>query len=257
MAHYLKSEWYRITRSKTLYLYTLVLAAVTLAANTLLFVMNQLEPGFPYGTVHFSLSNVVGMIPMVIALAGVLAILLYADDLKRGTFKNALLQGMPRAQLFLAKCLMSVLAGVISMAGILLVYVGSAVIMLHGPAAESVQVLLGGMGAALPTLIAVIVLALACLHLCSGTASAFLLWISIVFVVPSILHSLGLYFEPVAQIANWLPTVFFQSEVIANRSGFDCLWETPSGLMKCLVTGGGFMVLFAALGLWRTRKMEL
>lgn len=257
MMNYLKSEWYRITRSTTIYLFTLVVAGITLAANIVLFVFANSVPEFPYGTVHFSASNLVAAMPLLFVLAGVLVVLLYADDHKNGTLKNAIVEGIVRWQLFTAKSLVSVLIGVLSMVVILLVYVGSAVLLLEGPAYEPVGVLLSGVAAALPSIIAVVVFGIACLHLFNSSYSALFFWMVIVFVAPRILHALGLVLEPLRLVASWLPTNFLQDEVMANMSGFDCLWETPLGLTKCLVAGVGFTVLFFVIGLWRTKKMEL
>ncbi|MDR1185594.1 MAG: ABC transporter permease [Coriobacteriales bacterium] len=256
MMNYLKSEWYRITRRPTIYLFTLIVAGITLAANIILFVFANFDSGFPYALVLFSLSNLLAGMPMLFGFAGLLVVLLYADDRKNGTLKNALVEGMPRWKLFTAKSLISVLMGILSMVVILLVYIGSAVLLLEGPVIEPVGLLLGGVVAALPSVIAVVVFAIACFHIFSSSNHAFIFWMAIIFVVPGVLSTLGLYLEPLRLIASWLPTNFFRDALTANMSGFDCLWETPFGLTKCLVAGTGFSVLFFVIGLWHTKRME-
>ena len=136
MLNYMKSEWYRIVHGKELYLITGILSAVVLAANVILYAMTFVEDAFPYASVRFSLSNLLYMMTMLFALGGVLVAVLYADDRKNGTMKNAIVHGCSRTSLFIGKSLISVAAGLICMAAVLVVYIGSAALLLEGPAAE-------------------------------------------------------------------------------------------------------------------------
>ena len=257
MANYLKSEWYRVCRSKVVLVFTLIFAGVTLAGNILLSVIGSTDPEFFYNTVRFSLSNLLAMMVALFFIAGVLITRLHPNDLGNGIIKNAVMGGMPRWQLFTAKTLVGIGVGLVSMAVILLVYIGSAVLLLKGPSTEIILILLGGVAAALPSIIAVVILAIVCLHVFSNASWSFFLWLSIVFVVPTIFQVLGLYFEPLALVASWLPTNFFQNEVMITLSSHEVLWETSSGLAKCLIAGTGFSLLFFAAGLWQAKRIEL
>lgn len=256
MLNYMKSEWYRIVRGREVYLFTGVLCAIVLVANVLLRAMAT-TPDFPYATVRFSMSNLISMLTMLFFMAGLLVWVLFADDRKDGTFKNALAHGCSRRDQFLGKCLVSIAVGLLSMAVILVVYLGSAVLLLEGPT-DTVFVLLKGVASALPFTVACIVLGVAVCSTLPKTIIAFLVWLAIVSVVPGVLMVIGYGVEPVARLASWLPANFFASEVSINQSGLaQFLWDTPAGLAKCLIAGFAGIAVFGAIGLWRAGKAEL
>lgn len=256
MLNYMKSEFYRITASKGIYLFTFGIAAFALAINLLLFTMNHIDAEFPYGTIRFSLSNLIALIYLVMLCAGLVVVLLYGDDRKNGTMKNALAAGLSRPQIFIAKCLICCLVGFISMIIILLIYLGSAVLLLEGSATESLTVLFQGIIAILPTSIAAIVFLVASFHFIKNSNWAQIFWISILFAVPILIQTFGMYFEPLAYIASWMPTNIFLYEVHVTMSVFECVWQTGLGMIKCIVTGIIALVIFGVFGLWQTNKME-
>lgn len=256
MLNYMKSELYRIVHGRELYLFTGVPCAIVLASSVLLWAMAS-TPDFPYATVRFSLSNLISMLPSLFLLAGLLVWVLFADDRKDGTFKNAVADGCSRRDLFVGKCLVSTGLGLASMTVILAVYVGSAVLLLEGPA-DAVSILLKGVAAALPFTVACVVLGVAVCSVLPKTSAAFLVWLAIVAIVPSALHAVGMVVEPVGALASWLPYNFFSNEVAINQSGLaEFLWDTPAGLAKCLIAGFAGVAVFGIAGLWRASKTEL
>ncbi len=257
MMNYLKSEWYRIVRGKEIYILTGVLCAIVLAANLLMYAMTFVEDGFPYATVRFSLSNLLGMLPLLFVLAGVLVAMLYADDRETGVFKNALACGYSRTILFAGKCIVSFAVGLLCMAVVLVVYIGSAVLLLEGPAAEPVALLLTAIAAALPSTAAIVVLVVGLYGFFPKTDVAIVVFAAIVFVVPPVLSVLGLKFELVAEFAQWVPGVIFGNEVSEVFTGGTLPWDKPFGWARCLLSGFLWLILFAATGLWRARRVEL
>ena len=257
MLNYVKSEWYRIAHGRELYLLTSTLCAVVLAANVILYAMTFVDDTFPYATVKFSLSNLLGMLTLLFALAGLLVALLYADDRKNGTLKNAIVHGCSRTSLFVGKCLVSLGAGLICMALVLVVYIASAVILLEGPIDEPIAMLLTAIVAALPSIVAVVVLAVGLDGFFPKTTGAVVAFIVIVFAIPQVLALIGLRVEPVAAFAQWLPSTIFGSEVNEVFAGGQLPWDKPFGWGRCLLSGVLGAMLFAAVGLRRARKTEL
>ena len=248
MLNYTKSELYRIVHGRELYLFTGVLCAIVLLSSVLLWAMAS-TPDFPYATVR--------LLPSLFLLAGLLVWVLFADDRKDGTFKNAVADGCSRRDLFVGKCLVSTGLGLASMMVILAVYVGSAVLLLEGPA-DAVPILLKGVAAALPFTVACVVLGVAVCSVLPKTSAAFLVWLAIVAIMPSALHAVGMVVEPVGALASWLPYNFFSNEVAINQSGLaEFLWDTPAGLAKCLIAGFAGVAVFGIAGLWRASKREL
>lgn len=257
MLNYMKSEWYRIVHGREVYLFTGVLCAIVLLANVLLVGVGASDPNFPYATVRFSLSNLISSLSILFFMAGLLVWILFADDRKDGTFKNAIVHGCSRRDLFVGKCIVSTVLGLISMAVILIVYVGSAVVLLEG-STETVVILLQGVAAALPFTVACVVLAVAVCAALPKSTVGFLVWIAVVSLIPMALRMVGLAIEPVGALASWLPANFFQNEVIINQSGAaEFLWNTPAGLAKCMIAGFSGIAIFFVVGLWRANKTEL
>ena len=63
--------------------------------------------------------------------------------------------------------------------------------------------------------------------------------------------------EILRKIAGWMPWNIFRFEVSANMSGYHCLWDTPSGLAKCIIAGAAGILIFGAAGILVSRKKEI
>ncbi|WP_232050954.1 ABC transporter permease subunit [Arabiibacter massiliensis] len=257
MLNYMKGEWYRIMRGKEVYLVAGILSLLAIAANALEFAMTFVDPDFPYATVRFNLGIVTSSLSSLFLIAGMLVWFLYAEDRKNGTLKNALSYGCSRAAVFAGRCIVSSLAGLVCLAVVLVAYVGSAVLLLEGPALPPVVDLLAGVAAALPSTLAAVALMAAVLAHCKSTSSALVVWVVVLFVIPYTLRMVGLLVEPVAAVAGWLPPNFFATEAVVSMSGSSLLWNEPAGLAKCLIAGFVGLAAFSAVGVWRARKIEL
>ncbi len=257
MMNYLKSEWYRVIHGSELYRMTGILCAVVLAMNVLLYAMTFTDDMFPYATVRFSLSNLMYTLTALFVLGSVLAAMLYADDRKNGTMKNAIVHGCSRTSLFIGKCIVSLAAGFICMVVVLAVYIGSAALLLEGPAVEPSVDLLVAIVAALPSTAAIVVLAVALDGFFSKTTSAVVAFVAIVFVIPQAIAIVGMRYEPIAELASWLPSVLHGYNVGVFPLDFAKPWEQAFGWAKCMIVGFGWLAVFAGIGLWRARRIEL
>lgn len=256
MLNYMRSEWYRIVHGREFYVFTGVLCALVLAAIGIHFIMMS-TPDFPYATVRFTLGIMTSSLLGLLLLAGTLAWILFADDRKNGTLRNAIATGYSRRRLFVGKCLVGTAAGLLCLVVVLVAYIGSAVLLLEGPAAQPVHDLLMGALSALPSAVASVVLVVAVFSEFENTGVALIVWVAVMFVIPYTLRMIGLLVEPIAVVASWLPTNFFSTEALVSMSGSSLLWNTPAGLAKCLISGFVGIALFGAVGLWRAGKTEL
>lgn len=258
MLNYMKSEWYRITHSKEIYLITGLMSLAVLFMNVVTAISSRSLPGFKYGLVSFSLNTLTSSLPTWMFCMGTVIVgSLYAEERKNGTMKNSVAYGISRVSIFIGKCLMSMLFCVISLAVILVFLVSSAVLLLDGPAEEPIRQMLSGVGAALPSAFASAILTMALLSLCRKEIMAYVLWMVIMYGVPVVTFFAGLQFRTLNRAAEWMPWNFLNYEVQANMSGYNCLWDTPYGLMKCLVAGGIGILVFAAAGLLIVRKKDI
>ena len=258
MRNYIKSEWYRVTHTPTIYVFTGVLAGLTLLLNLALCFLDKEDPTFPCGTAAFSLSNLVCMLTMLFYVGMILVYLIFADDKKNGSLKNSIAFGISRTEIFLGKCVVSTLVSLISLAVILLVFLGSAVLLLEpGVEPHAVKITLQGVACVIPMAVASEVLGLAFCNFCQKEVVAGIDWYVVMVAIPQICYILGLKFEPLAKIAAWMPSNYLGQEIVVNMSGWSCLWQTPEGIAKCLISGFIGLIVFLAFGLLVSKRQEV
>lgn len=258
MRNYIKSEWYRVTHTSTIYVFTGVLAGLTLLMNLVLWAFDKTEVAFPYGTAAFSLSFLACSMMIICVVGAILAGLLFAEDKKNGSLKNSIAFGISRTEIFLGKCVVSTLVSLISLAVILLVYLGSAVLLLKpGVEPKAVEITLQGVACVIPMAIASEVLGLAFCNFFQKEVVAGIDWFAVMVGIPQICFILGLKFESWAKVAAWMPYNYLSREVMINMSGWNCLWQTPEGVAKCLISGFIGLIVFLAFGLLVSKKQEV
>lgn len=258
MRNYIKSEWYRVTHTPTIYVFTGILAGLTLLFNLVSWFLDKVDPTFPYGTTAFSLSNLVCMMTMLFYVGMILVYLIFADDKKNGSLKNSIAFGISRIEIFMGKCVVSTLISLISLAVILLVFLGSAVLLLEpGVEPRAVEITLQGVVCMIPMAVASEVLALALCIRCEKEVLAGIDWYLVMMAIPQILYVIGLKFDAVGKIAAWMPHNYLGREVKVNMSGWSCLWQTPEGIAKCLISGFIGLIVFLIFGLLVSKKQEV
>lgn len=258
MRNYIKSEWYRVTHTSTIYMFTGVLAGLALLVNLVLWFLDKVDPTFPYGTTAFSLSNLVCMMTMLFYVGMILVYLIFADDKKNGSLKNSIAFGISRTEIFLGKCVVSTLISLISLAVILVVFLGSAVLLLEpGVEPHAVKITLQGVACVIPMAVASEILGIAFCNFCQKEVVAGIDWYVVMVAIPQICFIIGLKFEPWAKIAAWMPNNYLSKEIMVNMSGWNCLWQTPEGIAKCLISGFIGLIVFLVFGLIVSKKQEV
>lgn len=258
MVNYIKSEWYRITHTKDIYAATGILAGLVLLVNLVLFISSRRMEEFQYGTVSFSLSCLTGGM-YTFAIAGMgLALVLFSGDYKDGIAKNAVAGGISREKLFLGKCVVGTVAAFLSMIAILVVFIGSAVLLLDaGSVNDVVGITLRGVGSILLIAIASLILAIVLNSLFEREGMTLLVWYIIMMLIPNVCNLAGRRSSFWKKIAEWMPSNFLSDEVVVNMSGWQCLWETPEGFAKCMISGAIGIVIFLISGIVLCRKKDV
>ncbi len=257
MYNYIKSEWYRITHSSTIYIFTATLAGLALMINFILYFMSKYKDGFRYGTTAFSLSMLSNM-TILLYMGLILVSLIFAGEKKNGILKNPIAFGISREKIFLGKCLVSTGISICSLVVILVVYIGSAVLLLEsGVEPNAAFIILRGVACTLVMAVAFEVFTIALCSFFEKESLTFVVWYLVVVIIPQICRIIGLDSELFRRIAAWMPYNYFRSEVIANMSGWSCLWETPEGVAKCLISGVIGLIVFLLLGLKICKKQEV
>lgn len=257
MLNYIKSECYRTSRGKSLYRAMGILAGLVLLMNVGLALGQHYIPDFRYGTFRFSLNNYTAMTYITVLFGAIIPGCLFTDDRRNGVLKNVVAYGISREKIFLGKCIVAFLFTFLVFCTTLLVYVGSAWLLLKNPEWLPLREMLTGAAASLPSATASLIFLLLLGLLYEKEMTAILWWASIFYVIPAVCAVIGLKLELFARIASWMPYNFLQSEAIVTYSDYQCLWDTSAGFAKCMIAGAIGIVVFLVLGIWRFRKQEL
>lgn len=256
MVNYMRSEWYRVTHSKGMYMMTAILAGLVVLMNVVLAVSNHTITDFKYGTVRFSL-NVLTAQPFCIMIIGaVVAGCLFSEDRKNGILKNAVSYGMLRTTILIGKCIVSLLTAVLMMIVVVAVYVGSAYLLLDNPEVLPLREFLTGIGATLLCAVASMIFMIVLNFLCQKETVAVIWWAVVLYVIPMACFFIGLKVQVFERISEWMPYTLFKMSVIVTMGDYKCLWDTTEGLIRCIATGMIGIIVFLAFGIWRFRKEE-
>jgi len=258
MFNYIKSEWYRITHSATMYVFTGIMAGLALLLNIALYVLDKYDAGFPYGTSAFSLSNLASGMVLLFFVGVIIVSLLFSGEKKNGTLKNSIAFGISREEIFVGKCIVSAAISICSLVVILIVYMGSAVLLLEpGVEPDALLITLKGVACVLIMAVASEILIIAFTSFFEKEMLALIMWYLIMVFLPQICSLIGLKSEIFRRIAAWMPYNYLSSEVIVNMSGWSCMWETSGGMAKCLISGIIGLIVFLLFGLGICKKQEV
>ncbi len=255
MLNYIKSECYRIFHTKEIYLMTGILSALTVAMNLVLYVFTT--NNFPYANVMFSMNLLTGYLNILLAMGCMVAGFTFGDEHKNGTLKNVVAYGISRNTFFTGKCIVCSIMALLSMAVVMFFYIGSAFLLLENSGMTPLWEMLKGVGAALPSAFASLILTVLLYSLIKKEGLIIIIWAIIIWMVPNISFYLGLKIDLLNKMAEWMPYNFLRFEVSVNMSGYNCLWNTPEGLAKCLIAGTAGIIIFYVAGIFLFRKKDI
>lgn len=256
MFNYIKSEFYRITHSAMVYAVGFAFMAAPTLINIMLYCFTLSKPDYPYSTTSFSYSNVVSS-PMLFCVAALfLVFALYEGNKRNGNLKNVITTGISREKIFLGQIIVCLVISAIFLIMTIAAYILSARLLLRieGPVTE-MDLIMECLAVA-PIAVAALMLAIIVVMLCDKTLVSFIYWFGILFVIPQLLFYIGFEVQPVQEIAMWLPRNFF-SGMQVNQSVCDPIWNTTSGLAKCLISGFAGIGIFGIAGFFSLRRKEL
>lgn len=256
MLNYMKSEWYRLTHGKEIYVMTAVMAGLVLAMNIVNALGNRYIPNFRYGTFRFSLNIFTSSSYCMLVIAAFVGAYLYADDIKNGVMKNAIAYGIPRVQILIGKCIISFVFSVLMLIAVFAVYVGSAYLLLKEPEMLPLVEMVKAIFSALPSAVAALIFMIILKTICAKDIVAVLWWAVVFYIIPTVCFFVGLKIEFVEKISEWMPYVFLQMGTLVTYSDYNCLWDTKEGLTRCVLGGVLGIIIFLVFGIWKAGKQE-
>lgn len=246
MVNYIKSEYYRLVRSASVYYFTGGVAGLSLLLNILLHYFG----GRHYSTTSFSYATLVANPMIFVVMAFIIAALLYEENQKNGNLKNTVASGISRVKIFIGECVVSTVVATISMLVTLTVYIASAVLFLKEAGPVQLTDLLLEVPAIYLIAVAGIISAVFLIEFFEKVTVSTLVWLLIWQFVPQFLFYLGLRIGILQDIAMWLPKNFFAqiNEQHVNTQECITVWDTAEGWTRCLLSGGLGIVFFGVSG---------
>lgn len=256
MLNYIKSELYRVVRSKGIYILTVSCTALLLAMNLVLHFSGKNIPSFPYASTEFAFSMVADSFQPVLILTLCLGTIVFADEYKNRTLMNSVAYGYSRIGLFLGKVAVGLIVSFLALAVALFVFITSAYLLLENSGVEHLQMLLRGFVLNIPILIAGELAAYMFLFLFGKTATTWG-WLGLIAFLPVVTGLLGMKFPVFEKIDSWLIYTVAGAYSMDSEGGMTMAFMTQEGAFRCLAAGGIGIVIFLVIGIVGMAKKEL
>ena len=275
MLNYIRSELYRIMRRPGIYVTTAILCAVAIALNCFLAFFDWEAYGANNAFTGTSYAGFLSTSQFFMIMGAVIPGILYTNARKYGDLKNTVAFGTSRVEIFFGKCIVSILLSTLVLAVLLAFWIGSAELLLAHSDFLSVKDMLMMVLALYLIACANVITIVLFMELIERDILAALAWAAIWCILPTILNTLGMRFDLLAEIANWMPYEFLQQSItetttIASGEALagtwsvnvsepttTFLWYTSTGLTKCLVSGIVGTLLFSLTGWLTLRRRDL
>ena len=256
MLNYIKSEFYRIFHSASIYVTIAIFSGIPLCLNIALYLFGRFSPNFGYATTSFSFSNIVSS-PMLFCYSALITVyVLYDRNKKNGNLKNVIAFGVSRTKIFIGQCIVSLIVSIIIAITAETVYISSALLLLPVQGPVTIENMLFEMLAVLPIAISALIFGIVVVQLFEHSFIGILVWSSVFCFIPQILLYIGVVVEPVREIALWFPQNIFRFMQV-NLTQCLTVWDTPEGLLQCLTSGFIWIAVFSTFGFFSLKKKEL
>ncbi len=256
MINYMKSELYRISRMKGIYILNIICLSLLLIMNIALAITGRGTSDFPYDSTAFSFSMVQGSAPVVFILTACMGAVLFADEYKHRTLMNSVAYGYSRQTIYFGKMLSTLMVAVISLAVVLGIYIASSYILLENSGIEPLLRLLKAYGAEALVLICGHVAAITLMFMISSSSAATWTWLGVFLGFPSIANLLRSKFAFFEWLKDWLVYNIIGEQTYTGDK-IIMIHDTMDGLQRCLIAGGLGTICFLVLGVLVIRKKEM
>lgn len=254
MLNYIKSEFYRISRTKNVYGFTIFFVVLSVVINSALFWPTLNDSNFIYGNTSFSYSLIVEAPLFFGLLSAILTTAIYDRHRASGSLKNTVGFGISRIKIFTGMSIVTVVVSTIVMLIILITYVLSASVLLEHTGAVTLNDIVGEVCACYFTSVASVISTLLFLEL--TPRFAIFLWLAIWCMIPDALYQISKGIEPLHQLTMLLPNNLFEKMDISMSTSM-MVWGTPGGMLLCVLVGLAHVILFYCLSILLVRRKDV
>ncbi|BCN30219.1 ABC transporter permease subunit [Anaeromicropila herbilytica] len=256
MLNYVKSEFYRIFRERSIWVLSAVFSALVIAACIVLFLTNKATPNFPYANTRYLLSTIASMMVIPFFMLSTIPQTVVGEEIREKTLKNSVSFGVSRSTIYFGKWFVNVV-------GLLIVGVITVSISMMGS-----YLFLEDSGITFTTdfimaLIGMFPLLLAglttyhFLYFWSPNTNYVFLCYGGVYLLPFLIgYFLGGKFETIRWLFYHCVVYLMSNSYLKGRHVY-MAGNTTNGMITCYLVGIGLTVIFLIIGYVHFKRNEI
>lgn len=255
MLNYIKSEIYRIVRSKSVYISFAFCMGAIFLLNFSLYYFKQ-EPDFPYATTKFAFSSIYTSMSTLIYFVVMICTVVQGDEYKYHTFKNSVAAGIKRNTIYFGRFIAEIITCLAFYVLICATHILLGTLLLENSGTEYLNIFLKSLVACIPLYMACIAVCHFLLYYFDTAVKAIGIFVLFFTVLPTVIKLAGRKIDLLAQLHKWLiPTMLsanFDEEYKVSLN-----WDTTTGFVQCYLMGFAIIIIFCILGAILFQKKEL
>ena len=255
--NYMKSELYRIQRSKGIYVLIGSCMFLMFAMNFVLWACEKYGNTFRYATTEFSFSMLETGMEMPFFITLMISCIIFGDEFKHKTISNVTSFGVSRMTMFFGKWIITLFISAIGLGLVVGTLIGSGMLFLEHSNVNEVEGVLKAVVACIPILICGVTGAYAFLFLFENEIGAIWAWLGVFLGLTLPVSLLGMKFSLFEKLNNWLVLNLLAAMNIDKVSGeYYMIWETSEGFTRTVLAGVIGTIVFLVIGIISVRKKK-
>lgn len=255
MLNYIKSEFYRIIRSKSVYIsFAFCMAAILLLDFSLFYFKREVD--FPYATTKFAFSSIYTNMNTLMYFVVMICTVVQGDEYKYHTFKNSVGAGVKRNTIYFGRFIAEFVTCMAFYVLICGTHIILGTILLNNSGIEYLNILLRSLIASIPLYVACIAVCHFLLYYFDTAVKAIGVFVVFFTLLPTVIKLAGMKIELLAKLYNWLiPTML--SAKFDEEYNVALTWNTTTGFVQCFIMGIAVILIFSVIGVNLFHKKEL
>lgn len=255
MLNYLKSEFYRIVRLKSVYITFAFCAAISLLFNGALFYFSN-EVGFRYSTTKFSFSTIYVNMPFLIYIVYMICSVVIDDEFKSRTLKNSVAAGIKRNTIYFGRFIIELVIGMIFYILLNALHIMLGLALLENSGAQYLHILIRSLVACIPIYIACAAICHCLYYILNNAINVIFAFVVIVTLIPKAIGLAGMKIGFLGKINEWLLSSMLEAKW-DEAYNLTLTWDTTNGFIRCYIAGMIGIIVFSVIGSILFNKKEL
>lgn len=255
MLNYLKSEFYRIIRLKSVYATFAFCAAFIMLFNGALFYFRN-EVGFRYATTKYSFSFIYTSMPILIYIVYMVCSVVIDDEFKSRTLKNSVAAGVKRNTIYFGRFIIEIIIGMIFYVLLNLLHIMLGLALLENSGGEYLHILLRSLIACIPIYIACAAICHCLYYILDNAINVIFAFVVIVTLIPKAIGLAGMKISFLSKINEWLMASLLEPKW-DEAYNLTLSWDTTNGFIRGYIAGIIGIIVFSAIGSILYNKKEL